>query len=771
MLKTIKCLHIYIFVLGLLFFVGCSPTKYVPKDQYLLNRVDFKIDKKGVKQNELQPFLRQEPNVRILRFFRFHLGLYNLSPRAKDESFWTRIGEAPVIYSRVKTESSKAEMLKHLNNLGYYQATIRDSVHIKRGNMVDITYFIKLGPPYLITDFKVDVQDSIVHDVVKRVEPLKVFEEGDNFDVNKLNAFRLEVKKEAQNQGFYKFDEDEIYYTADTLGLDNGVDLTMVVQPKRVLKNDTVILEPNKKYKIRRYKVYSQFNPKRFLLSSTPLDFDTVRIGRYSFLYEDKLRVNPKLIIRANHIDDSEFYSSLNLDRTYSQLTQLKLYRAMNIQFVDTKTLSEDGYPLLDCVMQLTPNTEQSYSFNLEGMNTSGNLGVGSNLSYQHKNLFTGGERVDVKFSGAIERQRYGTEDDIKLFNALEGGVDGKFTIPKFWFPFNIDHWFNYSTPQTQFVMSYNYQQRPDYTRTIVRSGFGYKWKSSRYSSHEVNPIDLYLVRMFELDPVFFESIKNLTIRSSYTDHSIFAFTYGYTYNTQSLKKRSDYWYLFTKIETSGNLLQLVNTTLKKEKTEFEGDPEPKYSFFDTPYAQYCKFNVDLRRGQVLDKYNSFVFRAYMGIAIPYGNSSQVPFERKYYAGGANGIRGWGTRTLGPGSFKSDPTDFPNQVGDIKLEGNIEYRFKMVGVFEGALFFDVGNIWSLDDNRKGAEFAFDRFYKEFAVGTGAGIRMNFDYAIIRFDLGVKLRDPSEPSGKRWIPANRKFQKTDFVPSIAIGYPF
>ncbi|MDC1106421.1 BamA/TamA family outer membrane protein [Prolixibacteraceae bacterium] len=765
-----KRIYKYLLLLGFVSLVGCNPTKYVPENQYLLNKVDVKLDRKGVSKKELRPYLRQEPNVRILGLLRFHLGLYNLSPKKKKESFWTRIGETPVIYSRSKTSRSREEMLKHLRNLGYYHATIRDSVSMKK-DMVDVTYFVKLGAPYLISKFDVDIQDTSVTQVIKKVKPNKVIKKGDKFDVNKLEIFRKDIKKEAQKQGFYKFDEDEIYYTADTLGRETSVDLTMVVQPKRVRVNDTIVLIPNKKYKIRQYKIFAQFDPKRLLLSKEPFVFDTIKIDNYVFFYDRRLRVNPKIIIRANHLDDSDFYSSFNVDRTYSQLTQLKLYRAMNIQFVDTKQSSEDGYPMLDCVMQLTPNTEQSYSFELEGTNTSGNLGVGSNLAYQHKNLFTGGERVDVKFSGAIERQRYGTQDTIKLFNTLEGGVDGKFTIPKFWFPFNTDGWFNYSTPQTQFVMSYNYQQRPDYTRTIVRSGFGYTWKSSQFSSHEVNPLDLYLVRMFALDPEFVESIENLTIRSSYTDHSIFAFSYSYTYNTQNMRKRSNYWYLFTKVETSGNLLQLFNTSLNKEKKKFESNPVSQYTFFDTPYAQYFKFNVDLRRGLVIDKYNNLVFRGYLGVAIPYGNSVQVPFERKYYAGGANDIRGWGARTLGPGSFKADPTDYPNQVGDIKLEANIEYRFNMIGVLEGALFFDTGNIWSLDDNREGAEFDFNRFYKEFAVSTGVGARLNFDYAIIRGDLGIKLRDPSEPEGQRWIPTNRKFKSTDFVFSIAIGYPF
>jgi outer membrane protein assembly factor BamA len=288
---------------------------------------------------------------------------------------------------------------------------------------------------------------------------------------------------------------------------------------------------------------------------------------------------------------------------------------------------------------------------------------------------------------------------------------------------------------------------------------------------HRFNLIDLNLVKVFALDSAFFSRIRNLSIRSSYTDHSIRAWSYNYIYSTRNIQKRTDYTFFRANVETAGNLLYLYSTLFNRPK--YVSDPLSgyKYHFLGTPYAQYFMTDFEFKRGFLLDKYNTLAIRGFGGIVIPYGNSDQVPFERKYFTGGANGIRAWPIRTLGPGSYKADPNEFPNQTGDIKLEANAEYRFALVTDFEGALFVDAGNIWSLRDNRPGTEFSFDRFYNEIAIGTGFGIRYDFSYVILRIDLGIKIYDPSLDEGKRWIPSSSFFNKSNYNVAFAIGYPF
>ena len=279
------------------------------------------------------------------------------------------------------------------------------------------------------------------------------------------------------------------------------------------------------------------------------------------------------------------------------------------------------------------------------------------------------------------------------------------------------------------------------------------------------------MVKMFAYDSTFVARIENLYIKSSYTDHTISAWNYSYTRSTQNIQKQSNYSYFRASFETAGTLLQGVSRLFERRLYPSDSLGNSKYHFLGTPFAQYLKTDFEYRKGFVIDKFNRFVIRGFSGIAVPFGNSDQVPFERKYFTGGANGIRAWPVRTLGPGSFKAGQNEFPNQSGDIKLESNAEYRFAMIGPFEGALFVDAGNIWSLKDNRPGAEFSFPRFYKEIAIGTGAGLRYDFSFVIIRVDLGIKLHDPSLNEGKRWIPAHEMLTKNNVNLAFAIGYPF
>ena len=279
------------------------------------------------------------------------------------------------------------------------------------------------------------------------------------------------------------------------------------------------------------------------------------------------------------------------------------------------------------------------------------------------------------------------------------------------------------------------------------------------------------MVKMFAYDSAFVARIENLYIKSSYTDHSITAWNYTFTRNTQNIQKRSNYSYVRATFETAGTLLMGVSKLFDRRLHPSETLGSTKYHFLGTPFAQYLKTDWEYRRGHLIDKYNALVFRAYAGMAIPFGNSDQVPFERKYFTGGANGIRAWPVRTLGPGSYKANPNEFPNQSGDIKLEANAEYRFAMIGPLEGALFVDMGNIWSLKDNRPGTEFAVSDFYKEIAIGSGVGLRYDFSYVILRVDLGIKLHDPSLNVGNRWIPATNYFKKDNLNIAFAIGYPF
>ena len=722
-------------------------------------------------------FMKQKPNTKILGFWRFHLWLYNLSS-VKNETGWLkRIGEAPVIYSAYLAQKSKEEFTRYMHNKGFYEAKVTDTLLFTKKKRAEVYYSIVANKPYLINSFKAEILDDSIKAVLPFDSIKTLVRENNRFDIDVLAIKSKRVLRNLQNNGFYKANKDEIYFEADTFRTRRQADLKMFIDKENISTDpDIEKLNNHERYTFRNIYYYTDEELQKQPFAENKTDIsgtipDTLRIDNQYFIFKGKMRFNPELLINTNHICDKKYYSVDLVDRTYNELFSLRLFRLINIRFVETNKIDSSGNPTLDCIIHLTPSKRQAYSVTLEGTNSLGNFGVAGNIGYQHKNLFKGGELFDVTLLGATERQSYGQRDSASIFHSFETGINTKLTLPKFLAPIKSRSLFRYSTPQTLMDVSYNYQRRPDYTRTILRASFGYQWKSSEYTTHRFNILDLNMVKMFAYDSAFVSRIENLYIKSSYTDHSISSWNYSFTFNTQNIQKRSNYSYVKASIETAGNILYGFSKLLNRPVFTSDTLSGPKYHFLGTPFAQYLKTDLEYRRGILIDKYNVLAFRGYGGIVIPYGNSDQVPFERKYFTGGANGIRAWPIRTLGPGSFSANPNEFPNQSGDIKLEANAEYRFAMIGDFEGAFFVDMGNIWSLRDNRPGTEFKLNRFYKEIAIGTGFGIRYDFSYIILRVDLGIKLRDPSLAEGERWIPVSHLLKKDNYNIAFGIGYPF
>ncbi len=776
----LKCFHSNSLVgAGIILFsflvAGCQINKYVPENEYLLSKVKIELDLKDIDKATLKSYQKQKPNTRIFGFWRFHLGLYNLSAKNKENAWFKRIGEAPVIYDPFLTQKTKLEFERFMHNKGFYDAEVKDSTLLKRNRNAEVYFYIKTNQPYTIRKYETVIKDDSIRSLLNKGDKETLIRPKSLFDSDLLGNESTRLLRRFQNEGFYKSNKNILFYEADTTNNEHKVDLKLVVEKEKFGDNtDEGLRKNHEKYTFRKFYYQNEKDLQGTLFGeSSVVDTvkkDTLQIGNHIFISKKSKRLRPDLLMNANHLDDKKFYSSELVDRTYNEFFALRLFKLVNIRFVETFQKDSMGYPMLDCFIQLTPGLSQSYSASVEGTNSLGNFGVAGNLGYQHKNLFQGGEIFDLQFIAATQKQSYGVGDSATTFHSIETGVDARITIPKFIAPFLKADFFQYSTPQTFFNISYNYQQRPDYTRTIARSAFGYQWKSSEYVTKRVNLLDINLVKMFALDSAFLSRIENLYIRSSYIDHSITAFNYSYTYSTQTQKK-NNYLVFKYNIETAGNMLYLVNKSLSISKNLLEGGTIQQYKIFNTPFAQYVKFDMEFRKAWMDGGTNGIVVRTFAGGALAYGNSDQIPFERKYFSGGANGIRAWPIRTLGPGSFKANPNEFPNQSGDIKIEANAEYRFKMFGPLEGAFFFDMGNIWSIRDNRVGTEFDLRSFYKEIALGSGAGLRYDFSYVILRLDLAVKMHDPSLVEGARWISPGDYLKKGNVNFVFGIGYPF
>jgi len=297
---------------------------------------------------------------------------------------------------------------------------------------------------------------------------------------------------------------------------------------------------------------------------------------------------------------------------------------------------------------------------------------------------------------------------------------------------------------------------------------FGYSWNGNSYTTHIVNPLQLNFIKLESIDANFWERIKSSSLAYSYSDVLILGGSYSFIFNTQKIQKARNYWFIRVNAETSGNMLSLIGGLTGLKKTN------DTYNIFNQPFAQYFRTDIDVRYNIILNNISSIVLRGFAGAGIPFGNSEAIPFEKQYFGGGANGIRAWQVRTLGPGSYVPEELTFLNQTADIKIEANAEYRFKLFWIIEGAIFMDAGNIWSYseDPTRPGAKFELKNFYDDIAIGTGGGLRFDLSFVTMRIDLGMKLRDPWITSGSKWIPVSRPYTfKNDFTWVVGIGYPF
>ena len=495
--------------------------------------------------------------------------------------------------------------------------------------------------------------------------------------------------------------------------------------------------------------------------------------------------MNPDVLYNSSYIQPGQLYRANLVDRTQALLAGLKLYRFVNIRFEEAEapdTASTEG-KWLNCHIQLVPAKYQSYSVDIEGINSSGNLGAGGNFKYQHKNLFRGAEEFSLSFGGSVQNQ-WSTEDE-SSFSTQEIEGETEIIFPKFWMPFKIERFRQRYNPKTSLSVAYNYQRRPYYTRTIANGKVSYLWKSSKETSHSLTPLEVNYVAIPTVDADFKAWVDTTYLRYSYEDHLISSTSYSIVYNQQEVNKRKNFWYINWNVEEAGSMLSLWAKYFgeKVSETSDDGGVEKYDNVLGVRYAQYIQSDIDIRYHHYLNRINSLAYRFYVGVGYPFGNLDVLPFEKRYFSGGANSIRAWPVRGLGPGSYYNQEASYYDQTGDIKLELNAEYRFKLFWALEGALFLDVGNIYTIrkdisPDEDERAVFLFNDFADKLAVGTGLGLRFDLKYFIFRLDTGLKLRDPFDYSDypdkhfkSKWIPGSRSYSWDDVAFNFAIGYPF
>lgn len=763
-----KLLLIITAIVGLAFLAGCKTTRYVPEGKYLLNDIDYQIDNKQINKDELSSYVRQEENLKILGFFKFHLWLYNISKKNNEKSWFKEIGEPPVIYDEMLKNKSVEQMRQYLYNKGYYNANVSDNV-VFRKKRAFVTYNVEANNPYLIREISFSIKDTSILNIINEGQEETLIHQGDIFDVDVCDLERTRITKLLNDNGYFRFVADYIYFNIDSSLMSNQVDLEMVVSNPVDASNPTDE-GVHKRFYIDNYSV-SVVGPQK---STGTIDFqnlkDSLRHDSIFYRFDKKIPIKAQTIAKTLEVVPGQLYSRDNEERTYNNLYSIRQFKYVNIQFKEMEQYRDSLIGKLTGDIYLPMQIKQNYSVDGEVTHTSGYLGVALNLNYQHRNLFHGGEIFDFRIKGATERQTLN-------FVMNELSSEAKLSFPGLIIPGNERRLRLYSMPFTTISAAYTFEERVNYTRTILNARFGYQWRSSEKLSHSLSLFDINSIDIYRIDKEWFDQLKYLYIKSSFTPHIISATSYSLVYNDQGSTKKPAYKYFRFNVELAGNALWLLSSaTGRPTYNSNEASPEfnsTYYKLFNIRFAQYFKSDFEFRYGYRFDKYNLIATRGFFGAAYPYGNYPVTPLERVYYAGGANGIRAWPVRRLGPGSNISSDSLKIDQSGDIKLEANLEYRFKFFWMLEGALFVDAGNVWAInrDDNRDGAVFQFNRFYKEIAVGSGVGLRLVTNYFILRTDVGIKLRDPSLPEGARWIPGNRLYQWSDLNFNIAIGYPF
>lgn len=753
--------------LPLLLVFSCSSTRYLSEDEYLLSKNKIEDVTSDIPDDEYKNYIKQKPNKTILGW-RFWLSVYNLS--GEDVQKWInrylrRVGESPVAYDEDLRDNTAQQLELFLFNKGYFNAEVDDTTYFKN-RKAKVEYNINAGRPYSIRNIDYFFEDASLSKLVMSDSIPSLLEPGMHYDTDVLQAERNRIERILRDRGYYNFSSGFVYYEADSTIGNQQVDIVLGIRNyPRKDKNGRITQTQHSKYRIREV-VLKANSPGNSLHSIENLTyFDTAYFEGIKILRDSGTKIKPRFLVQKNYIFPGDLYSSRREQQTYRNLNSLSAF-----SFVDLSYMEVPGdEPLLDCEINLFPAVRQAFTGGLEGTTSGGNIGAAGNLNYQHRNLFGGSERFDITLHGAIESLSENPEIEYQQLGTMqEVGAEAKITLPKFLLPFRSLQFVRRYNPKTSFNISYNYQRRPDYARSTLKGSYGYQWRGNRYLSHAIYPLEISLINTPFLRGDFRDLIEGTYLYYSYLPHFITNQRYWFVFTNQNINKQEDFQYLRFEIETAGNLMYAAYKLI--------GQPanDAVLKVFGVDYAQYFRTNVDVRDYNYFGENSTLVFRFFAGTAIPYLNSTAIPFEKQYFGGGANSIRAYKVKNLGPGSFKGDSLAvYPNQTADLKIEGNVEYRFNLFWKIDGALFVDAGNIWSLskEDDREGALFELNRFYKEFAVGTGFGFRFDFNFFVFRFDLGIPLVDPRLPEGQRWVPGNMDIDYRDLGYNIAIGYPF
>lgn len=755
--------------------VSCSTTKILSENQVRLksNVVTITNAKEHpeYRTSDINSYIRQQPNTYFIKTkkggwdpFLFVANWTNGKGKGWDR-FVTKLGQQPVVFNPYLVEDSKLNMATRLKYVGYYDSEVMASVEIKNQEAV-VYYFVTLGKQYPISEITYSIADPDLKQLIISDTVNSLLKTGKPLSEQLLDAEIERSTTFIRNNGYYEFVKTFFSFSADTVSDPGKARLEMILN--NYTRNESPdAARPHRRFYFGSVDIYPVSDNIRYrasVINKIPQILDTLEYEDITILYDKRRTIRPSVLQKMNTIVPGSQYSETTVNNTYQRFTNMRQYSSVSIE------MSKADTNIVDCMVRLLPAKSQGYKLNLEAsVNSSGLFGISPALSYYNRNIFRGGEWLSLSVMGNFQ---FSAKNSTR---ATEFGANAGLSFPTFLLlPGSL---FKRVVPRTDVSVTYNFQKRPEYTRNMIGANFGWSWSSvSNNFYYKVVPLQLNIVNLPEYSESFLESLKNPFVKEAYKNHFEFGLGFDIQYSSDpSINPDNSYFKADLQFDISGNLLSAFNKFMAV-------DTSGHHSIWNSPYSQFARAELSLVYTWKFGKDNkqALAVRGLGGVGYAYGNSTKMPFERLFWAGGSNSLRGWAGRSVGPGASPMDTTfSIPNQTGDMRLEANIEYRFPLFSAFRGAVFMDWGNVWNMERKNSSATaseisdledtyFSLKNMFRTSALSAGVGLRLDLKFVIVRLDYGFKLYDPSVG---RWMNARNWFRRGGYALQFGIGYPF
>lgn len=767
-----SCLQL--FPIAVVMLTACNVPKYIPENEELYTGADVKVIPVGeVKhtkslKGDLKSVIRPKPNSHILGMYP-KLWFGHVLGKTKEKGFkhwlFKTLAEKPVLMKDVEPQSNVEVMMHEMEYKGYFHSMANYFIkHNDNRHTAHILYTAKVKPRYTIQSIKIERPLDTVGKYISRSMKRTVLHVGDPYDLKKLEEERTRLDTRLKNLGFYFFNADFIQFKIDTtVGL-NQLALTYSIK-------DNIMDKALRPYKMHDIYIFTNYSLSKDTLVNNAFAVKDPDNGYY-FVNDQEIVKNAPLA-RNITLESGAFYSKKKQDATVGRLMGMGVFKFANLKIQTAPP--PDSINKLDALIYLTPSRKKSLRAEVEGKTKSNNYtGPEINLNFRNRSAFKGAELLVLNLKGGFETQFGGGSDGI---NSYTLGSSAQILLPYFVSPFKLKKASNEYVPKTKFKLAFDLLDRVKYYNVQSYTfTYGYQWQEIKTKQHEINPIALTYVHLSDTTPAFGEILRrNVFLKKSFLEQFILGSNYTFTYNNQIRQQQKNQIYFSGTADVAGNAISTLQKGLGVRKND-----DGTYHIFGRTYSQYIKGSTDTRYTYNISNKSSVATRLIVGAGYPYGNSTVMPYIKQFFIGGANSIRAFRARSLGPGTYKlpdSLSRAFSDQSGDIKLEANIEYRFNIVSIIKGAFFADAGNIWLMQDNPQlpGGVFKWNTFYKEVAVGSGFGIRADASFIVLRLDLAFPLRVPYLPNEK-WVinsvkPFSSDWRRDNLILNVAIGYPF